>query len=148
MFIVLKIRSHAKVTCIFVNCDENKKILACCFPLRLFSRSLLSVECNLNVLYLHDSTQCYEQRTTLVQPYFVVRSLRILNSLMSVVYSCKRSRKVESDKNSTMCSACSIYLFHSCQGQVALLLILLHISPQCNNPILLLNLGQMIPKTQ
>ena len=29
--------------CIFVNCDENKKIFACCFPLRLFSRSLLSV---------------------------------------------------------------------------------------------------------
>ena len=25
--IVLKIRSHAKLTCIFVNCDENKKIL-------------------------------------------------------------------------------------------------------------------------
>ena len=65
-----------------------------------------------------------------------------------MVYSCQRSRKVESDKNSTMCSACYIYLFHSCQGQVALLLILLHILPQCNNPILLLNLGQMIPKTQ
>ena len=29
LFIVLKIRSHAKVTCIFVNCDENKKIFAC-----------------------------------------------------------------------------------------------------------------------
>ena len=43
LFIVLKIRSHAKLTCIFVNCDENKKIFACCFPLRLFSRSLLSV---------------------------------------------------------------------------------------------------------
>ena len=42
LFIVLKIRSQAKVTCIFVNCDENKKIFACCFPLRLFSRSLLS----------------------------------------------------------------------------------------------------------
>ena len=40
--IVLKIRSHAKLTCIFVKCDENKKIFACCFPLRLFSRSLLS----------------------------------------------------------------------------------------------------------
>ena len=26
-----------------VNCDEIKKIFACCFPLRLFSRSLLSV---------------------------------------------------------------------------------------------------------
>ena len=59
LFIVLKIRSHAKLTCIFVNCDENKKIFACCFPLRLFSRSLLSV----------------------VQS-FVVRSLRILNSLV------------------------------------------------------------------
>ena len=35
--------------------------------------------CNLNNLYLQDSTQCYKQRTTLVQ--FVVRSLRILNSL-------------------------------------------------------------------
>ena len=43
LFIVLKIRSHAKVTCIFVSCDENKKIFACCFPLRLLSRSLLSV---------------------------------------------------------------------------------------------------------
>ena len=43
LFIVLKIRSHAKLTCIFVNCDENKKIFACCFPLRLFSRSLQSV---------------------------------------------------------------------------------------------------------
>ena len=38
-------------------------------------------KCNLNVLYLHDSTQCYKQRTTLVQPSFVVCSLRILNSL-------------------------------------------------------------------
>ena len=43
LFIVLKIRSHAERTCIFVNCDENKKIFACCFPLRLFCRSLLSV---------------------------------------------------------------------------------------------------------
>ena len=43
LFIVLKMRSHAKLTCIFVNCDENKKIFARCFPLRLFSRSLLSV---------------------------------------------------------------------------------------------------------
>ena len=43
LFIVLKIRSHAKLTCIFVNCDENKKIFACCFPLRLFCCSLLSV---------------------------------------------------------------------------------------------------------
>ena len=43
LFIVLTIRSHAKLTCIFVNCDENKKIFACCFPLRLFCRSLLSV---------------------------------------------------------------------------------------------------------
>ena len=43
LFIVLKIRSHAKRTCIFANCDENKLIFACCFPLRLFSRSLLSV---------------------------------------------------------------------------------------------------------
>ena len=43
LFIVLKIRSHAKLTCIFVNCDENKKIFACCFPLCLFCRSLLSV---------------------------------------------------------------------------------------------------------
>ena len=43
LFIVLKIRSHAKLTCIFVNYDENKKIFACCFPLRLFCRSLLSV---------------------------------------------------------------------------------------------------------
>ena len=40
--IVLKIKSHAKLTGIFVNCDENKNIFACCFPLRLFSRSLLS----------------------------------------------------------------------------------------------------------
>ena len=40
LFIVLMIRSHAKLTCIFVNCDENKKIFACCFPLRLFSRSV------------------------------------------------------------------------------------------------------------
>ena len=43
LFIVLKIRSHAKLTCIFVNCDENKKIFTCCFRLRLFSRSLLSL---------------------------------------------------------------------------------------------------------
>ena len=43
LFIVLKVRSHAKLTCIFVNCDENKKIFACCFPFRLFCRSLLSV---------------------------------------------------------------------------------------------------------
>ena len=43
LFIVLKMRSHAKLTCIFVNCDENKKIFACCFPLPLFSRSLLSL---------------------------------------------------------------------------------------------------------
>ena len=44
LFIALKIRSHAKLTCIFiVNGDENKKIFACCFPLCLFSRSLLSV---------------------------------------------------------------------------------------------------------
>ena len=44
LFIVLKIlRSHAKLTCIFVKCGENKKIFACCFPLRLFSRSLLSL---------------------------------------------------------------------------------------------------------
>ena len=27
LFIVLKIRPHAKLTFIFVNCDENKKIL-------------------------------------------------------------------------------------------------------------------------
>ena len=81
LFIVLKIRSHAKLTCIFVNCDENKKIFACCFPLT----SSLVVYClqrSLNVLYLRDSTQCYKQRTTLVQPKFVVRSLRILNSLL------------------------------------------------------------------
>ena len=43
LLIVVKIRSHAKLTCIFVNCDENRKIFACRFPLRLFSRSLLSV---------------------------------------------------------------------------------------------------------
>ena len=43
LFIVLKIRPYAKLTCMFVNCDENKKIFACCFPQRLFSRSLLSV---------------------------------------------------------------------------------------------------------
>ena len=43
LFIVLKIRSHGKLTCIFENCDENKKIFACCFPLRLFCRSLLSL---------------------------------------------------------------------------------------------------------
>ena len=43
LFIVLKIRSHAKLTCIFVNCDKNKKIFACCFLLRLCCRSLLSV---------------------------------------------------------------------------------------------------------
>ena len=43
LFIFLKIRSHAKLTCIFVNCDENKKIFASCFLLCLFSRSLLSV---------------------------------------------------------------------------------------------------------
>ena len=43
LLIVLKIRSHAKLTCILVNCDENKKIFACCFYLRPFSRSLLSV---------------------------------------------------------------------------------------------------------
>ena len=41
------------------------------------------LQCNLNVLYLHDSTQCYKRRTTLVQPQFVVRSLRILNSLLT-----------------------------------------------------------------
>ena len=35
------------------------------------------LQCNLNVLYLHDSTQCYKQRTTLFQPQFVVRSRRI-----------------------------------------------------------------------
>ena len=69
LFIVLKIRSHAKLTCIFV--------------LRVVSLSASSLvvyclQCNLNVLYLHDSTQCYEQRTTHVQPQFVVRSLRIL----------------------------------------------------------------------
>ena len=43
LFIVLKIRSHAKLACIFVNYDENKKIFACCFRICLFSRSLLSV---------------------------------------------------------------------------------------------------------
>ena len=43
LFIVLKVRSRAKLTCIFVNCDKNKNVFACCFPLRLFSRSLLSV---------------------------------------------------------------------------------------------------------
>ena len=43
LFIVLKVRSHAKLTSIFVNCNKNKKVFACCFPLRLFSRSLLSV---------------------------------------------------------------------------------------------------------
>ena len=45
---------------------ENKKMFACCFPL-----SSLVVYClsyNLNVLFLHDSTQCYKQRTTLFQP--------------------------------------------------------------------------------
>ena len=41
--IVLRIRSNAKLTCIFVNCDDNKKIVTYCFPLRLFCRSLLSV---------------------------------------------------------------------------------------------------------
>ena len=51
----------------------------------LFASSLVvyCLQCNLNVLYLHDSTQCYKQRTTLIQPYFVVRSLRILNSLIT-----------------------------------------------------------------
>ena len=44
--------------------------------LRVFSLSASS----LVVYYL--STQCYKQRTTLVQPWFVVRSLRILNSLL------------------------------------------------------------------
>ena len=33
LLIVLKIRSHAKLTCIFVNYDKNKKIFVCCFPL-------------------------------------------------------------------------------------------------------------------
>ena len=28
LFIVLKIKSHAKLTCIFVNCNEKKKIFA------------------------------------------------------------------------------------------------------------------------
>ena len=42
LFIVLKIRSHTKLTCIFLNCNENKKIFACCFPLHLLSGTLLS----------------------------------------------------------------------------------------------------------
>ena len=64
LLIVLKIRSHAKLTCIFiVNGDENKK------NWRVVSVSASSLvvyclSCNLNVLYLHDSTQCYKQRTT------------------------------------------------------------------------------------
>ena len=51
LFIVQKIRSHAKLTCIFVNCDENRKIFACCIPLCLFCRSLLSVVQSLRSIF-------------------------------------------------------------------------------------------------
>ena len=44
----------------------------------LFSRSLLIV------LFLGDITHCYKQRTTLVQPEFIVCSRRILNSLLNI----------------------------------------------------------------
>ena len=52
------------------------------------------LQCNLNVLYLRDSTQCYKQRTTLVQPQFAVRSLRILNSLARVPFNLLRMYQI------------------------------------------------------
>ena len=62
LFIVLKIRSHAKLTCIFVNCDENKKIFACCFSLRLFSRSLLSVYIAILTFYIYTTQPSLPRR--------------------------------------------------------------------------------------
>ena len=78
-----KMRSHAK----YLNfCELNMKtrseIFAYCFPLS--SLVVYCLYCSLNVLFLHDTTQCYKQRTTLFQPYFVVRSLRILKSPLHV----------------------------------------------------------------
>ena len=78
-----KMRSHAK----YLNfCELNMKtrseIFAYCFPLS--SLVVYCLYCSLNVLFLQDTTQCYKQRTTLFQPYFVVRSLRILKSPLHV----------------------------------------------------------------
>ena len=80
LFIILKLRSHAK----YLHFSElNMKTRKSLRVVSLSTSSLVvyCLKCNLNVLYLHDSTQCYKQRTTLVQPQFVVRSRRILNSL-------------------------------------------------------------------
>ena len=81
-FIILKIRSHAKYLHF---CELNMKTRRFLRIVSLSASSLvvLRLYCNLNVVYLHDSTECYKHRTTLVQPYFVVRCRRILNSLIN-----------------------------------------------------------------
>ena len=65
-FIVLNIRSRAKY---FHFCELNMKTRTFLRVVSLSTSSLvvLCLYCNLNVLYLHDSTQCYKHRTTLVQ---------------------------------------------------------------------------------
>ena len=59
-----EIRSHAKYYIVLWNEHENKKIFAC-FPLS--SVVVHCLYCNLNALFLHDSTQSYKEKTTLVQ---------------------------------------------------------------------------------
>ena len=91
LFIILKLRSHAK----YLHFSElNMKTRKSLRVVSLSASSLVvyCLQCNLNVLYLHDSTQCYKQRTTLVQPQFVVRSCRILNFLLSAETSPKYGR--------------------------------------------------------
>ena len=78
--------SKDKITqnsCIFVNWTLKQEIFVCCFPLS--SLVVYCRYCNLNVLFLHDSSQCYKQSTTLVQPLVVVRSRRIFKSPFSAM---------------------------------------------------------------
>ena len=72
-----------EITCKILNfCELNMKtrseIFAYSFPLS--SLVVYCLYCSLNVLFLHDTTQCYKQITTLFQPYFVVRSQSVSSS--------------------------------------------------------------------
>ena len=66
-------------------CELNMKTRKSLRAVSLSASSLTvySLYYNLNFLYLHDSTQCSKQMTTLVQPQFLVRCRCILKSLLS-----------------------------------------------------------------
>ena len=59
-----EIRSHAKYCIVLWNEHEKKEIFEC-FPVS--SLVFYCLYCNLNVLFLHYSTQSYKEKTTLVQ---------------------------------------------------------------------------------